>query len=219
MPDYRKALFGAAVLAPEDFDDDGVLDLVVGAPAFGGGLGRIDVLSDTNFDLLRTFEGRTRGDAFGSILSAARDFNGDGKLDFIVGAPLGHRRTTPSGCVRVISGADFRILRSSYGQESMGLFGESAVGIDDLDGDGRPDPLVGAPSQSHGEIVDAGHVHVVSGKTGVLLRSWTGEVNGEFYGPALVADLTWTLTALKTSRWARPRSRWATTCRSPAACA
>lgn len=69
-------------------------------------------------------------------------------------------------------------LRSPNEQES-GYFGIAVAGVEDLDGDGRGDVLVGAYLEESG----AGRAYVLSGSTGAVLQeleSPNGEVSGRF---------------------------------------
>jgi len=88
--------FGYA-LASGDFNGDGLTDLAVGAPGKGNNAGAVFIYrgQSNSFDLssrpqiiLQSDLGLTNesGDRFGSTL-AARDINGDRRLDLIIGAP------------------------------------------------------------------------------------------------------------------------------------
>ncbi|HKA14048.1 MAG TPA: integrin alpha, partial [Myxococcota bacterium] len=95
--DEDGAHFGAAVAVALDVNNDGVDDLVVGAPLHdaGGGAGadrgRAYVYfggspPDANADI--TISGTENGGMLGAAVSRAGDANGDGVADFLVGAPL-----------------------------------------------------------------------------------------------------------------------------------
>src|SRR6185295_15556233 len=70
---------------------------------------------------------------------------------------------------QVYSGRDGSLLRSFAGSAGEGL-GISVAGPGDLDGDGYPDLVLGAYlSDLNGK--DSGAVHVVSGRTGLLIHA------------------------------------------------
>ena len=83
--------FGWSV-ATGDLDDDGLTDLIVGAPGADGAAGRVNIwsgeqLRDGNTDTPRlTIEGDAESGRFGWTVHLA-DINGDGKADLIAGAP------------------------------------------------------------------------------------------------------------------------------------
>lgn len=51
-------------------------------------------------------------------------------------------------------------------------FGSAIAKVDDIDGDGVPDLLVGAPRQDVAGNVDQGQAYLLSGRTGALLRTF-----------------------------------------------
>lgn len=63
--------------------------------------------------------------------------------------------------------------------------GRSVAGFGDLDGDGWNDVAVGDPGWSSGALLSAGRVLVHSGRTGAVLRTFTGSASGERLGHAI----------------------------------
>ncbi len=63
----------------------------------------------------------------------------------------------------------------------FGQFGISVSGIPDINGDGYGDFIVGAWAETVGATLEAGRVHVYSGRTGALIRSHSSP-NPEFDG-------------------------------------
>jgi hypothetical protein len=78
--------YGASMSGIGDFDGDGRDDYAIGAPQVNGGNGRVTVYSGASGAVLLTLDG-TPGSAFGSALAGIGDFDGDGRADFVVGAP------------------------------------------------------------------------------------------------------------------------------------
>lgn len=118
------------------------------------------------------------GDAwpgFGHAVGAAGDVNRDGHADVIVGAPYDGRQGT--GSARVFSGRDGRELYTFYGDANGDEFGFSVSGAGDIDRDGYPDVIVGAPSAG-----GRGFARAHSGRDGKALFTWTGDVPGGLFG-------------------------------------
>jgi hypothetical protein len=106
-------------------------------------------------------------DAFGWSMSPLGDVNADAIPDFLVGAPgvpLLKFVNVP-GWAYVVSGADGSFIHQFTGPTSVAKphFGQVVAGIGDIDLDGLPDILVGAP--------DVPAVYVYSGGSGALLAT------------------------------------------------
>lgn len=109
-----------------------------------------------------TLTGAAAYDRFGTSCAACGDVNGDGRPDVIVGATEnGNIFTIAEGYARVFSGATGTVIYTFNGAVSNDQFG-AAVGASDVNNDGRPDLLVGAPGVSSGN----GAVYVFNGLTG-----------------------------------------------------
>lgn len=99
---------------------------------------------------------------FGHALAIVGDLDADGADDFVVGAPL---YLGGGGMIRVISGATL----TPIGQDLLGVghLGESVAAAGDLNADGVPDVLAGAPYEG------AGAAYVYSGEW--IVRTAAGE--------------------------------------------
>jgi hypothetical protein len=60
--------------------------------------------------------------------------------------------------------------------------GWSVDGLDDFDGDGRGDVVVGLPFADNPPLVDVGLVRVFSVQTGLILTGWSGYLSGDYMG-------------------------------------
>jgi len=169
--------FGAAVAGIGDLDDDGIPDLLVGAPGgddSGAERGEIWVL-------FLDIEGKVReeqkiadgtggfngdlgnDDRFGSAIAAIGDVNDDGVTDLAVGAPNDDDGSSDAGAIWILlMGADGRVdgwqkVSASAGGFNGKLsandhFGAAVTGIGDLDSRGIEDLAVGAPGDDAGGL-------------------------------------------------------------------
>jgi hypothetical protein len=181
---------GGAVAGVGDFDGDGKRDVAVGEPkrdtAAGTDSGAVHVVLDaaTGGSLagatdVVTIRGAQAGDYAGFDVAAAGDVNGDGLQDLLVGAPLAGPRpdeatTVGGGEAYLVFGRpgraeidlaseDFGGIRITGG-DLYSWLGRSVAAIPDLNGDARPELLVGAPLRKVGDRQDAGSAYVVFGR-------------------------------------------------------
>lgn len=176
---------GEVVGVSPDLTGDGLAELLVAAPmadtAAGVDAGRVEVFSGSDFGLLFPLEGYQAGAAVGAALDAGHDLDGDGIGDFLVGAPGWNFLISAKdqvGAVLGFSGLDGSIVRIDLGTESKGEFGGAVAFAGDVDGDGTPDFLVGAPSTAS----NTGRVSLVSGASGVELYADMGREAGDHFG-------------------------------------
>ena len=170
-------LFGFSVDGMPDLNGDGTPDIVVGAVGTSASsqpryAGAVYVYSgeDERFLLSMSSPNGVADGRFGSAVAHVGDINGDDIPDVVVGAP-GERTDVGNevGRAYVFSGANGSLLHTltSPSPQSSGRFGESVAGEIDINGDGMPDVLVGAPS----EASSAGRVHAFNGADGSLLAT------------------------------------------------
>ena len=111
------------------------------------------------------------------------DLDGDGATDVVSGA-WGYPNNAKQGQVLVISGATGAVILAVDGEQPGDRFGWSLAALPDVDGDGLPDLLVGAPYAGHHA---RGRAYVVSTAGGTVLKILQGQGQAERYGTALGA--------------------------------
>jgi hypothetical protein len=137
--------FGQSIADAGDLDRDGSGDVII------GGISSAWVCSGRTGATLLQLAGPNSPDRYGYSVACLGDVNGDGFLDYAVGAPQrwvwggGDHWTmgsTGPGYVDVRSGADGSILRTLHGSGVGIAFGGSICAAGDVDGDGIGDLAV-----------------------------------------------------------------------------
>ena len=185
--------FGHALAAIGDLDFDGFSDFVVGAPQIANsGTGYVAVHSGATGALLYSLAGGFAGDAFGFAVSAVGDIDLDGAADFAVGSPYADVPGIDSGRAQVFSGLNgVQILAWSGAQGSDNL-GFSVAGAGDVDSDGFPDTIVGAPGGHQGPsgfFAGTGEARIFSGSNGSTLRVLQGDDADDQFGWSVAGGL------------------------------
>lgn len=167
---------GYGIADAGDVDDDGVPDLIAGAPGVGGG--RALVYSGADGSLLLTLASEADGASFGAAVAAAGDVDGDGHGDLLVGAPSDASAGADAGRVHLFAGIDGATIWIRDGAAGS-MLGAGTAPLGDVDDDGVPDLVVGAPGAG-------GAVHVLSGADGAdlyppLVADPGGAVLGQFF--------------------------------------
>jgi len=133
--------FGFSVSSAGDVNGDGFSDVIVGAYGNLSGTGKSYLFYGGNsMDNIPdiTMTGEALNNYFGISVSSAGDVNGDGFSDIIVGANGLNKTYIYQGGISMDNIPDV-ILTESYSE-----FGRSISSLEDIDGDGFSDVIVGA---------------------------------------------------------------------------
>jgi hypothetical protein len=179
-PDQQAdARFGFSVANAGDVDGDGVADAVVGAP----GKATVFVWSGKTGALLFTIQSpdREKLNSFGSSVAGGKDFDSDGKPDFVIGAPF---LRNSQGSVYVFKGSTGALLRRLRitGLQNFAKAGMSVAAVGDMTGDGRSDIMVGVPEANVSGLTNAGEALIFDGRNGKLFRTLTSATPQAFAG-------------------------------------
>lgn len=206
---------GRSVAAVGDVNGDGIGDLLIGAP--GSDEKGIDsgvtylvfgatALQTGGAAQRMTFRGEAAGDNAGFKVAAAGDVNGDGKPDFLIGAPGSDATGTGAGRVYVVFGSngfssgqvkDLADVGGTIpgvrmdGAAAGDQIGTSIAGGASPNGDPAGDLILGAPLSDPGGDVEAGRAFLLFGPfaSGNLSLSQVGTmIPGVIYEGAAAGD-------------------------------
>lgn len=187
--DGNNGHYGRSVSGIPDITGDGLGDYIVGAWGEAGPGGRAYVYNGATGALIRTHTSPNAesGGRYGWSVAGIRDLSGDGRGDYIIGAPQeDNGGTSNAGRAYVYSGNTGNLIRThnSPNAESFGEFGYAVCAIPDVNNDNRGDYGVGAPYEDPGGAPsDSGKAYVYSGINGSMLHSLSSgepDSNGRF---------------------------------------
>lgn len=170
-------LFGFCIDSVGDVTGDGREDVLIGAPGVNTNAGRFEIRSGANGALHSVVTSGTQNEDFGWSVAGVGDVDGDGDRDFLVGA-LGN-----AGAGRAeLWSSNGGLMRTHTSGATSDSYGYAVGGGADLNLDGRPDYIVGAPDWNNGTTSDVGRAHVYSGATGSQMTTKTGDGQYDRFG-------------------------------------
>ncbi len=156
--------FGSSVAGAPDMNGDGRGEIIIGAEneiPDGSTItaGQVHVHSGVDGAFIRTLQSTdpTNGGEFGQAVESCGDINGDGVPEIVVGAQDEVVSGTETGRVSIFSGASGSLLEGYTAPGStLERFGHAIDASQDMNQDGRPDFIIGAPSGDAGGFAAAG---------------------------------------------------------------
>lgn len=189
--------FGQAVAGLGDINGDGKPDIAVGVPMQNVGenkhQGQILIFSGADGSLIKTLNNpNPQNTAYFGRAIASFDMNSDGKPDILAGAPFQDvGGNSDQGQVYLFNGLDGSLMRTFDNPvlQAGAWFGSSLAVVNDMSGDGKPDILIGAPSQDVGDKNDQGQVFIINSSNGNLIATLNNPnpQAGSFFGLAIAA--------------------------------
>ena len=181
---------GEALAGVPDITGDGRPEILIGifradrpgSPTSIADAGAAYLLNGATFQRMYTLYGEKTDARMGYSVAGVPDVDGDGRGDLLLGSPRYWGVGSWSGRVYVYSGGTGQLIRALDGDAASAQFGYSVAGLEDLNGDGRGEILVGAQGRNGTAGPDAGHAYLYSGKDGTLLKEWEGEGQDHYFG-------------------------------------
>ncbi len=145
--------------------------------------------------IIHDWTGENPRDQFGWVARNVGDVDGDGVDDAASSATTNNDGAQAGGKIYVFSGASGQLLWTAVGSDPSGRLGFVVEGAGDVNGDGTPDVIAGAPY--------ANKAFVYSGRDGALIRTLAGndpagafgagvtglgDIDGDGFGDLLVGE-------------------------------
>ncbi len=162
--------FGKWISGVGDVDLDGTPDLLVGRT----GMAQVRIFSGATGGVIHDIVIQQFGDSSKQhAFAPLGDVDGDGHADILCSYAEDQSFYGAAGRVQVFSGATGELMHSITGHYANDRFGWSVDGLDDVDGDGAPDFVVGSHLTEALPTLGwaSGSVTIVSGATGDVLRT------------------------------------------------
>ena len=180
-PPAGSLAFGWSLSAAGDVNKDGIPDIVIGAPYTTVGQntvqGQAYVFSGKDDALLLTLDNPQpmAGGVFGWRMTSVGDQDKDGVPDLLVGAPYQDvNKVISQGAAYVFSGATGKLLfpLKDPVPRPYAVFGYTVAEGPDVNQDGVPELLVGAPYQTVDQFHVQGEVFLFNGRDGRHLTTF-----------------------------------------------
>lgn len=127
---------------------------------------------------IHTWEGEAAGDQHGWVSNNVGDLTGDGIDDLVLTAPTNGGNGVNSGRIYVYSGATGVELFRATGPGANWQLGFDAGGAGDLNGDGRPEVIAGAPGGMSGRAI----IYTYNGTSASVFQTLNGQAFGDQFG-------------------------------------
>jgi hypothetical protein len=187
--------FGWSVASLRDLTGDGIAELVIGAIGQEG-TGRVYVFNGANGTFVYSLgpPAPQSSGAFGWSVADAGDLDRDGASDILVGAPYTTVGDVPvQGRVYTFSGRTGKLhsVIDDPQPRPGEVFGWHVASAGDLNKDGIPEILVGAPYKDVGTTRSEGAAFVINGADGQFLLTLRDPVSHAYagFGLAVAASL------------------------------
>ena len=190
--------FGSAIANVGDWNCDGAADFVVGAPDDGANGGRLyfypgsTARSVPTSNQIHVYSAGAGVSQLGYSIAGGYDLDGDGRSDFVAGAPASSHPESEEGRLFVFRGkpgGGDMVPDTTLELNSAGIRLGTAVAMGDLTGDGFADVVASAP----GEFGGNGGIHGwFGGGEGAFLTFQQSEPNTAVRrpSPALLDSMT-----------------------------
>ncbi|MFT7620570.1 MAG: hypothetical protein ACI97A_004227, partial [Planctomycetota bacterium] len=142
------------------------------------------VFSGADASMIHSKFGSQAGSELGFTVSQAGDYDQDGTPDFMAGIPFFDNSGVDKGKVRIFSGLTGLTIQSLFGTSANAQFGRALSACGDVNGDGIPDIMIGAPLSG---ATFGGEVSILSGVTSSVIQFFVGTPG---------SNLGWGLTGL-----------------------
>lgn len=178
--------FGKSVSSAGDINGDGFSDIIIGAYGNNSNSGKMYVyFGESSMDTIAevTITGETASSNFGNSVSSGGDINGDGYTDILVGANGYGSYTGRAYCYDYFMKGEIIPDLTMNGSGVISL-GKSVASAGDVNGDGYPDLVVGAPDYN----TSAGRAYILFGgfsMDNIADLTMTGEAASNFFGSSV----------------------------------
>jgi hypothetical protein len=189
--DRANAQFGNAAASGGDVNGDGFDDMVVGAPFYddgASGQGRVFLYPGSALGPPTTAAWTgipvSASARYGESVAIARDVNGDGYDEVLIGAP------GISSAELFYGSPSGPGVSPAWSVSTSGFFGAAVASAGDVNGDGYGDFMVGAPNASNGQSFE-GRLYLFlgspTGPSSTPHRTLESNVVGASFGHSLAA--------------------------------